>query len=255
MSFTRQAWFRFGYKLTALVLLSYTAAAGFALTLPRVTGLEQSSRSLFFHLPMWFAMYTMMLVSLGWSSAYLRGQRLAADRRAREAAIVAVWFGVLGLLTGILWSRVTWGQPLPDTYPAAWWVWDPKQTGALMALLIYAGYLVLRSSVDEVSERARVAAIFNIFAFATIPALTYIVPRALQGLPPGAEGDTLAFDRAYRQVLYPAFLGFILLAFWLMELRVRLSDVRTRLWERRSEPAPATSPLEVQRTAESPQQR
>ena len=249
MALTQHPWFRIAYKLLALVLLSYTALAGFLLTLPRVEGLEQSSRSLFFHLPMWFAMYTMMLVSLGWSIAYLRGNRLAADRRARESALVAVFFGILGLLTGILWSRVTWGQTLPDTDPAAWWVWDPKQTGALMALLIYAGYLVLRSSVDEVSERARVAAIFNIFAFATIPALTYIVPRSLQGLHPGAEGDTLDFDQAYRQVLYPAFLGFILLAFWLLELRVRLSDLRTRLWERQTSAPPPKAPLDIQRSA------
>jgi heme exporter protein C len=217
------------YKIVCLLMLTYVAVGGFYLSLPRVGGLEQSSRAIFFHLPMWFAMYVLMLFSLGWSIGVLRKGSLKADRRAREAAIVAIFFGFMGLITGILWSRVAWGASIPDTNPNAWWVWDPKQTGALVALLIYLSYLVLRGSIDERRRRARIAAIYNIFATASIFPLTYIIPRQLQGLHPGAESDTVDFAGEYRIVLYPAFIGFILLAYWMYELRTRGADLNARV--------------------------
>lgn len=227
------------YKGLALVLLTYVIIVGLMSTLPAVPGLEQSSRSLFFHLPMWFAMYLMMLLSMIWSIQYLRSGKLRHDTRAREAANIGIFFGVLGLLTGMLWSRVTWGSALRDTDPSAWWVWDPKQTLALIAVLIYVAYAVLRNSVEQYRKRAKIAAIYNIFAAASIFPLTYIIPRQLQSLHPGAEGANVDFSPEYRIVLYPAFLGFILLGLWLLELRVRQSEVEETIEEEKPQPQAA----------------
>jgi len=228
---TRYSWLNTSYKVLGLILLAYTLVAGLLLTLPRVPGLEQSSRAIFFHLPMWFGMYVMMLLSLVWSVQYLRTGRAQTDLKAREAAVMGVVFGVLGLLTGSLWSRVTWGAALPDTDPSAWWVWDPKQTLALIAVLLYVAYLVLRNAVEQPSKRGKLAAVYNVFATATIFPLTYIVPRQLQSLHPGAEGANVDFSAEYRLVLYPAFVGFLMLGIWIWELRVRQARLRHQLTE------------------------
>jgi heme exporter protein C len=223
------------YKSLGVSLLGYALVAGFAIGVPDIGGnLGQTSRNLFYHVPMWFTMYAMMAVSLWHSVRVLRRPRLDmqsidADRIACEAARLGVFFGCLGLVTGMTWARVTWGELLHDTDPTAYWSWDPKQTGALIAVLAYLAYFVLRSSFDEVAQRARVAAVYNVFAAAALVPLTLIIPRQLQSLHPGAEGSPVfnSSDIAptYRLVFYPAVLGFILLAVWLLELRVRLRRI------------------------------
>ena len=173
--------------------------------------LGQTSRAVFYHLPMWLAMYTMLLVSLVYSIRFLRSNDLRDDVHAREAAKVGIFFGLLGLSTGILWSRVAWYSTLPDNDFDAWWSWDPKQTSVLVAIIIFAAYLVLRNSVDEMTQRARLGAVYNIFAFVAVIALTYIIPRQMESLHPGSDaqpGADTSFAPAYRLVLYPAFVGF-----------------------------------------------
>ncbi len=224
--------FRLVYKSLAVVLLGYALVAGLLIGVPDIGGnLRQTSRNLFYHVPMWFTMYAMMGVSLWQSVRVLRAGRadadaLDADRIAAEAARLGIFFGCLGLVTGMTWARVTWGELLHDTDPTAYWSWDPKQTGALVAVLAYLAYFLLRGSVDGAGQRARLAAVYNVFAAAALVPLTLIIPRQLESLHPGAEGSPV-FNSAdiaptYRLVFYPAILGFICLALWLLELRVRL---------------------------------
>ena len=224
--------FRLFYKSLAVLLLGYALVAGLLIGVPDIGGnLRHTSRNLFYHVPMWFTMYAMMGVSLWQSVHVLRAGRadtaaLDADRIAAEAARLGIFFGCLGLVTGMTWARVTWGELLRDTDPTAYWSWDPKQTGALVAVLAYLAYFLLRGSVDGAGQRARLAAVYNVFAAAALVPLTLIIPRQLESLHPGAEGSPV-FNSAdiaptYRLVFYPAILGFICLALWLLELRVRL---------------------------------
>lgn len=223
------------YKAAALLLLGYVVLAGLLTNLPDI-GIQQSSRNLFFHVPMWFSMYLLMGLSVLWSVWYLAGGKPETDRRAREAARMGVLFGLLGLSTGIIWARVTWNEAIPATDPAAWWGWDPKQTGALIAVLLYLAYFVLRGSVEQPRARARLAAVYNVFAAASLIPLSLIIPRMLGGLHPGADGQTELFARdelsnAYRLIFYPAILAFMLIGLWLMELRIRLSRLEDALSE------------------------
>lgn len=221
------AGFRMAYRIGAALLLTFALVYGLTVPLPRLVNLGQTSRNLFYHVPMWFTMYLMMALSLWGSLQYLRKGRPSDDQLAAESAKVGVFFGLLGLVTGILWSRVTWGSLLPDGNFAAWWSWDPKQTFALAAVLVYAAYFLLRSSVDDDRKRARLAAVYNLFAAASLVPLTLIIPRALGGLHPGGADGSPVFDtkdvsNEYRMVFYPAIVGFMCLGLWLVELRVRL---------------------------------
>jgi heme exporter protein C len=214
---------RFG--ATGLTL--YALVYGLTGTLPRVGDLEQTSRNLFFHVPMWFTMYLMMGLSFYWSIRALRSQSLADDARAKDAAEVGVLFGLLGLVTGVVWSRVTWGQLMRDSNPAAWWSWDPKQTGALVAVSMFAAYFVLRNSIPEAAKRLRLSGVYNIFAVVALFPLTFVIPRMLDSLHPGGEEGNPLFPKDvsadYRIIFYPSIVGFFCLALWIWDLRRRVS--------------------------------
>lgn len=223
----------------SFLLLTFAWGGGFIATLPEAGttldaqgNLGQTARNLFFHVPMWLAMYFAMFTSLYWSLKFLLLKEgdprlLEYDIKAREAAKVGVFWGILGLLTGIVWSRVTWGRLLPDSDPYAWWMWDPKQTLALIAILLYVSYFILRQQLQRPLLRARIAAIYNLFAgFALLP-LTLIIPRMTESLHPGGKEGSPLFQsqdisNEYRLYFYPAILGVIGLAWWFWQIRVSI---------------------------------
>ncbi len=215
-----------------LVTLTAVAVAGIAAPFPRVDDiLGQTARNLFFHVPMWFTLMAAMGVSAWHAFRMLRTGEIEHDLRSAEAARVGMAFGLLGLVTGMTWARFTWYQGT-----GLWWNNDPKQLMAAVQLLIYGAYFVLRSALDDPRRRARLSGAYNLFAFACVPFLLYVVPRQLASLHPGAEGN-VAFsqvtDWTMRLVLYPAFAAFIGL-FWV----IYTQRVRTVLVERRLAPEP-----------------
>lgn len=221
--------------ILAIGLVTYALVRGLLHTLPyQSPNLGQTSRNVFYHVPMWFAMMLMAYTSVVYSIQYLRKGDLRSDLKAREAGKLTVFFGVLGLLTGIVWSRVTWGEAMPDTDPSAWWPWDPKQTSALICVLIYAGLFLLRSSFDEPVQRAKISSVFNIFAAASIYPLFYVVPKALGGLHPNTGNQSSALGSMspeFYGIFWPAVFGFICLAVALLDLKSRLAVVSHQIQE------------------------
>ena len=131
-------------------------------------------------------------------------------------------FGVFGLMTGSLWARVTWGT---------WWTTDAKLNGAAVAVLMYLAYLVLRGSVPEPGKRARLAAIYSIFAFVFMLLFFFVLPRlnAVDSLHPGNGGNpafnTYDLDSKLRLIFYPACIGWIGLSVWMYDLRKRTAHL------------------------------
>jgi heme exporter protein C len=103
---------------------------------------------------------------------------------------------------------------------------------AAVLLLIYGAYFVLRDSIDSPQKQARIGAVYNLFAFVTMPFLLYILPRQMASLHPGAEGNP-AFSEItapiMRFVFYPACAGFIGLFWVLYTQRVRAVLLEARL--------------------------
>jgi len=214
------------YKFLALALLTYALIVGLGRNLPDMGGnMAQTSRNVFYHVPMWFCLYTMMAISVVGSILYLRKSNEYYDILAAESAKTGMMFGLLGLSTGIVWSRVTWRELIPSSDFAAWWSWDPKLTMVVIAIMIYLAYFILRSGIDDPNQKARISAVYNIFAAATLVPLTYLIPRLLGGLHPGGDAgnplENVSLSNEFRAVFYPAAVGFILLAIWILELRVR----------------------------------
>ena len=188
----------------------------------------ESMRNLMWHVPMWFTMFVLMFISFRFSIGQLLSKDLlrahVADLKASSSAAVGMVFCVLGLLTGSIWARYTWG---------AWWTNDPQLNGALVVALMYGAYFVLRGSVQEEEKRARLSAIFNIFACVLMVMLLMVMPRFAEGLHPGKSGNP-AFsqydlDSTLRMVFYPACAGFILLGVWLYDLQFRINLLRYKM--------------------------
>lgn len=189
---------------------------------PNLPILYETIRNLFFHVPMWFSMMFIMLVSVIQSIKYLRKEDPKHDRRALNAVNVGILFGVLGLITGSIWARFTWG---------AWWTSDPQLNAAATTMLIYFAYIVLRNSIDDDQKRARISAIYNIFAFAMLVVLIGILPKMIDSLHPGKKGspgfNTYDLNNAMRPVFYCAALGWIMVSYWLYTLRSRMADLES----------------------------
>ena len=169
---------------------------------------------------MWFAMITMLLVSMIFAVRYLRSNAIADDDKSAEFAQTGILFGVLGCVTGSLWANFTWGEPWPN---------DPKLNSAAVGMLIYFAYLLLRSSFEDEQRRARISAVYNIFAFAVFLPLIFVLPRLTDSLHPGNGGNpafsSYDLDSQMRLVFYPASIGWILLGVWISSLRYRAKVV------------------------------
>lgn len=123
-------------------------------------------RLLYFHVPAWWTAFLAVAVSGVLSGLYLVRNNLRVDAIAASITEVAVVFLTMGIVLGSIWGRITWG---------VWWAWDARLTSALICVLLYAGYLVLRRSLQEPGQRARISAIFSLFAFADVPIVWFSI--------------------------------------------------------------------------------
>ena len=208
------------YKIAGLLLILFSLTYGLWSEVPELPIIEQSIRNLFYHVSMWFAMVVMMAVSFGNAIGFLSSENMARDRRSISLAETGMFFSIMGLLTGMLWAKFTWG---------AWWTNDPKLNGTAITMLIYMAYFVLRNTIDDQRKRARISAVYNIFAFVMMIVFIGILPRMTDSLHPGNGGNpgfnSYDLDNRLRLVFYPAVLGWILVGTWIASLRYRLRNL------------------------------
>jgi heme exporter protein C len=223
MTLTKHWW-----KILSGILLLYAIIAGFLVDLPFEIQImiQQTIRNLFYHVGMWFSMFTMLIVSFIFSLRYLRKFDRKEDIIAVEAVNVGIFFGFLGICTGMIWANFTWGAP---------WTKDPKLNGAAVGLVIYLAYTILRSSIEDVHKKAKVSAVYNIFAFVLWIVFVLVLPRITSGgLHPANKGEAntimpMNLSPSLRMVFYPAMIGWILLATWILTLRIRMRKIKLML--------------------------
>lgn len=212
------------WKVLAVAFVTFTLTAGLLFDVPRLPILNETIRALYFHVTMWFGMIIMLVVAVVYSVKYLRSNDLKHDDVAIEFTNAAILFGVLGIVTGMLWAKFTWGD---------YWSGDPKQNAAAIGLLMYFAYLVLRNSLTDVHQRARIGAVYNIFAFAAFIPLIFVLPRLTDSLHPGNGGNpgfnAYDLDSNLRNVFYPAIIGWTLMGTWLSSVRLRLRRAERKL--------------------------
>ena len=209
------------WKIVCFLLVGYTVIAGFLMPVPRLDILNETIRNLYFHVPMWFTMIVLFSAAFFYSIKYLRTGNLKDDIYAVQFTNTGIFFSILGMLTGMEWAKYTWGSA---------WSNDPKQLGTAIAMLIYFAYTILRSGLKDDEKKAKISAVYNVFAFAMLMPLIFVIPRMVDSLHPGATGNP-AFkqydlDSYMRMVFWPANAGWILMGGWLATLKIRMALVQ-----------------------------
>jgi len=222
MRFLSKHW----WKIVGIILIYYVLTYGFFMEVPELPILNETIRNLFFHVAIWFAMFILLIVSLIYSIKYLKTSDISSDVIASEFATMGIVFGLIGVATGSVWAKFTWGD---------WWVNDPKLNATTIALLIYLAYFVLRSSIEDSYQKGRISAVYNVFAFAAAVPLIFILPRLTDSLHPGNGGNpgfsAYDLDNNLRMVFYPAIVGWTLLGTWFATIRIRTKNIQMEVEE------------------------
>jgi heme exporter protein C len=186
-------------------------------------------RIMYLHLPSILTAYlSFFLVFIG-SCLYLWKREKRDDNLAHSAAELGVLFTALTIIEGSIWGKPTWG---------VWWTWDARLTLTAILLLIYSGYLMLRSLIDDEDRAALSAAILGIIGFLDIPLIHMSVYwwRTLHQPPSILRPDKLPWENVHPAMLTALainFVGFLLLYFYLLSLRLCLGEVRSEIKARR----------------------
>ncbi len=188
--------------------------------------LAETIRNTYFHVPLWFAMMILFGISGYRSMQYLKNPKHKHDLKAVAYVNVGILFGILGVVTGMIWATYTWGKP---------WSFDVKQNMSAICLLMYCAYFVLRGSFEDHEKRARISAAYNIFAFVAMIPLLFVIPRLSDSLHPGNGGNPgfggQDLDNTMRMVFYPAIIAFTMLGVWMAQLWSRAIVIEEKVNE------------------------
>jgi len=92
------------------------------------------------------------------------------DRVAYRAVAFAFPIYTFGVIAGAIWAEAAWGR---------YWGWDPKETWAFIAWVIYAAYLHARATAGW---KGRSAAWINLLGFSAMTFNFFVVNIVISGL-------------------------------------------------------------------------
>jgi heme exporter protein C len=198
----------------AALLLAYNLHAMF-LSLPDEAMQGAIYRILFFHAPAAMVGMIGYFVALTLSVMYLSFGKFQYDSLAASVIEVSLVFSLVNIVTGSIWARIIWG---------IWWTWDYRLTSALVCILIFAGYLMLRRAIDEPTQRARLSSALCIFGCVDV----VIVYKSIEWFRNQHPGPVLDFrtggghmDPAMQTVFFNNFWALLLVGIVLVLVRTR----------------------------------
>jgi heme exporter protein C len=156
------------------------------------------------------------------SVAFLAKKDFRYDTMSASVTEIALVFGVVNLITGMIWARIIWG---------IWWAWDARLTFMLISCLMYGGYLMLRRAIDEPTQRARNSAVLSILTFPAV-VITY---KAIDWWRTQHPGPVLrirgadGMDPAMETTLYLNWFAIVLFSIVLLAVRMRQERMRVEL--------------------------
>lgn len=198
----------------AALLLAYNLYQMF-LVLPDEALQGAIYRILFFHAPAAMVGMIGYFVALLLSILYLSSGAFRYDSLAASVIEVSLVFSVVNIVTGSIWARIIWG---------VWWTWDYRLTSALVCVLIFFGYLMLRRAIDEPTQRARLSAALCIFGCVDV----VIVWKSIEWFRNQHPSPVLDFrtggghiDPAMQHIFYLNFYAILMMAIALVLIRTR----------------------------------
>ncbi len=215
----------------ALILLGVYLSLMWAPTaanLPTVNE-QMAQRIFYFHVAAGWVGYVAFGVTAAASVLYLIKRSRRFDNLAVSSAEIGIVFTAANIVSGSIWARPTWNT---------WWTWDdPRLTLAAIVLMVYIAYLMLRNAIDDPERKARLAAIYGIVGFISVP-LSFVSVRIWRTIHPAVIGTASdfsqgGFDMSGNMVIVLLFsiFTFSLLYFVLLHYRLCLEDQRVELEE------------------------
>ena len=209
--------FYLGVLFQLLIVLQWLAAFYYA-----PVDLHQGNvyRIMFLHVPCAITAFASSLGLCIFSVLGLRNRKESLIIWSKATAEVGLLFTVLTLATGSIWGRPTWGT---------WWTWDARLTTTFLLALLYAGYLLLYSSMPQGPGRIRVCAVLGILIFADVPIIYKSVTwwRTLHQPPSMIREGGSSMEPEILWTVVAGIVAMCLYAAWLVRVRGRnliLSD-------------------------------
>jgi len=182
-------------------------------------------RIMYIHVPAILTAYAAITVVLVGSVAYLWTRRAAWDRAAAASCELAVCFIGLTLATGSIWGKPTWGT---------WWTWDARLTSTALLFVIYLGYLLLRSVVEDRERAATYAAVLGIVGALDVPIIHFSVEwwRTLHQPATILKPQTPSLDTSMLAALLVNVAAFLCTFAFLVWRRYRLLTLEAEAYRR-----------------------
>jgi len=201
----------FGAVSVLLLIASQALALAFT---PPDRDMGETMKILYVHVPSaWIAFLAFGAVACG-SALYLWKRDIRYDVFAAAAAELGTVLIALTIVQGSIWARPTWG---------VWWTWDPRLTTTAIMLLVYAGYLALRSFTDDEERRARWSAAVGIIGAINVPIVWYSVKwwRTIHQ----AQSTTESVDDIFLAAFLLNLVTFTLLFVYLLLMRFHVAQL------------------------------
>ena len=209
----------YGLGAIAAILLARNLYSIF-MQLPDEASQGMIYRIIFFHVPAAITAMLCAAVTCITSVTYLLTRNLRYDAISVAVTEVGLAFLAANLVTGSIWGRIIWG---------IWWTWDARLTSALVCWLLYAGYLMLRHAIKEPTARARISAVFNIFAFADVPIVIFSIKWWRTQHPQPVFWGGGSIDPAMYLTAVLNLVALVLLAVVLSLIRLRQEEVQREI--------------------------
>jgi heme exporter protein C len=172
---------------------------------PREVTMGDVQRILYLHVAVaWCALLGCVVMGV-MAALYLVRRERAWDHASQAAAEIGWLCTTLTLATGSLWAHEAWNT---------WWTWEPRLTASLIMWTVFAGYFLVRSSIEDPDRRKRIAAVLAIVATADVP-MVVMATRWFRGMHPVAP----EMDPRMRLTLLVSVGAFVVLFGWLASLR------------------------------------
>jgi heme exporter protein C len=218
-------------SLTLLVIITFLAItitlslAIFYMPVEVHMGLVQ--KVFYIHLAStWIGMLGFSLATAA-SIGYLSTRDIRWDHAAISGIEIGMVFVGLGIITGSIWARPIWNT---------WWTWDPRLTTTLIMEGIYVVYFLLRGNLIQPTQQARIAAIYGIAGFASVP-ITFLSIRLFRSIHPvlignsASSSDLFAMTDRMEVILISTLLLFSIFFVFLFWQRYKLARVEHEIEE------------------------
>ena len=188
-----------------LLFISLYLVFGYA---PIESTMLEVQKIFYFHVSAALTVFVAFGVNFVLSIKYLIKRKPTDDLLAVAAAELGLVFCTIALLSGPIWARYAWNT---------WWNWEPRLTSTLILWLMYVGYFILRSALEE-DKRRIYSAVLGIIAYLDVPIVYYAVDIWQGGLHPD-RGTKWNLATPMQWTWMVSLAAFILLFVLLMALR------------------------------------